>query len=63
LRHGGSTAEEALAPWTKETDDFALLVKANWQFAVDDSKQFRPLVFWANACIIARFLMHFAVAC
>lgn len=36
----------------------AAIVKANWQFAVGDSKQFRPRVFWANAGIITRFPMR-----
>jgi len=46
----------------KEINDFALLVKANWQFAVDDTKQFRPLVFWVNAGIIAHFPIHSTAA-
>jgi len=45
-------AEEAPAPWTKEIDDFALLVKANWHFAVDDEAIPASFVFWANAGII-----------
>ena len=65
----GQEPAAAEAPWTKKSDDFALLVKANWQFAVDDLKQFRPFIFWTNAgighhraCITARFPVHSAVA-
>ena len=52
----------AEAPWLSEMAKFEQWSKADRAFARDDSKVFRPLVFWANDGIRKRFPMHAEMA-